>query len=84
MEAYMGVGSYPLHIYSVAYKNIVQNIYNDQKAPNCSYRMLCLQVISLKITFLIINNMYAPCICVNLLCIANNKWNAHKLTTMIV
>ena len=28
MEAYMGVGSY-----SVAYKDIVQNIYNDQKAP---------------------------------------------------
>ena len=46
--------------------------------------MLSLQVISLKITFLIINNMYAPCVCVNLLCIANNKWIAHKLTTMII
>ena len=65
----MGVGRYPLHIIVSHIKNIVQNIYNDQKAPNYSYSMLCLQVISLKITFVIINNMYDPCMCVNLLCI---------------
>ena len=79
----MGVGSYPLHI-CVTYKNIVQRIYNDQKAPNCSFCMLCLQVISLKITFLITNNIYAPCMCIHLLCIVYNKWISHKLTTMIV
>ena len=65
------------YTYSVAYKNIVQNIYNDQKAPNCSNIMLGLQVISLKITFLITNSMYAPCRCINLLC---NEYS-HKLTT---
>ena len=79
----MGVGSYPLQN-SVAHKNIVQNIYNYQKAPNCSYIMPCLQVISLKIKFLITNNMYAPCMSIKLLCIAYNKWISHKLTTMIV
>ena len=79
----MGVGSYSLQ-YSVAYQNIVQYIYNYQKAPNCSYGMLCLQVISLIITFLITNIMYAPCMCMNLLCIAYIKWISHKLTTMIV
>ena len=79
----MEIKSYPFYTYSVAYKNIVQNIYNYQKAPNCSYSMLCLQEISLKITFLITNNMYAPCMCINLLCIAYNKWISHKVTTMI-
>ena len=81
----MGVGSYPLHIIVSHIKTLFNiYIYNDQKATNCSESMLCLQVISLKITFVIINNMYAPCMCVNLLCIAYYKWIAHKLTTMIV
>ena len=51
-----------------------------QRVINCYYGRKTLYVSLSWVS----DNMYAPCICVNLLCIANNKWIAFKLTTMIV